>query len=95
MEKAHQLEYAAFGYDAMVAGRDGVVGHVIETVACRYVEKPFDVPVFDVRRPAPGNRGPICPKLREHETEAWEPPRLCPRCGEGTMERVSLAATVD
>ena len=95
MAKAHQFEYAAFGYDAMVAGRDGVMGHVIETVACRYVEKPFDVPVFDVRRPAPRNRGPIWPKPRELETEAWEPPRLCLRCGVGTMERVSLAATVD
>ena len=94
MEKAHHFEYATVGYDAMVAGRDGVMGHFIETVACWYVEKPFDVPVFDIRGPAPGNRGPICPKLREHETEAWEPPDPCPRCGVGTMERVSLAATV-
>ena len=62
MEKAHHFEYATVGYDAMVAGRDGVMGHFIETVACWYVEKPFDVPVFDIRGPAPGNRGPICPK---------------------------------
>ena len=94
MEKAHHFEYATVGYDAMVDGRDGVMGHVIETVACGYVEKPSDVPVFDIRGPAPGNRGPICPKPREHETEAWEPPDPCPRCGVGTMERVSLAATV-
>jgi hypothetical protein len=95
MAKAHQFEYATFDYDAIVVGRGGMVGDVVETVACRSVEKPFDVPVFDVRRPAPGNRGPSCPKPREHGIEAWEPPRLCPRHGEGTVERAPLAATVD
>jgi hypothetical protein len=95
MAKAHQFEYAAFGYDAMVVGRDGAMGHVVETVACRSFEKPYDVPVFDVRRPASGNGEPSCPRPREHGIEAWEPPRLCPWCGEGTMERAPLAATVD
>jgi len=95
MAKAHQFEYAAFGYDAMVVGRGGMVGDVVETVACRSFEKPYGVPVFDGRRPTPGNRGPICPKPGERGIGAWEPPRLCPRCGEGTMERAPLAATVD
>lgn len=94
MTKAHQVEHATFGYDAMVAGIGGVMGHVIETVACRSFERLYDVPVFDVHTPAPGHRKPICPKSGGHEIEAWGPPRPCPRCGEGTTERTPLAATV-
>jgi hypothetical protein len=62
MTKAHQVEHATFGYDAMVAGIGGVMGHVIETVACRSFERLYDVPVFDVHMPAPGHRKPSCPK---------------------------------
>ena len=80
MANAHQFERASCGSDAMLVGRGGVMGEVVETVACRSVEKLYDVPVFDVHRPAPGHR---------------KPPGLCPRHGEGTTERAPLAATVD
>jgi len=95
MAEAHQFECAPDGYDAMVIERGGVMGAVIQTVAYRSFEELHDLPVFDVHRPAPGHREPSCPKPRGHEIEAWEPPGPCPRCGEGTMERAPLAATVD
>ena len=80
MAEAHQFEYATVSYDAMDVGRGDLMGNVVETVACRCIEKRPDVRVFDVHRPAPGHR---------------KPPRLCPRCGEGTTDRAPLAATVD
>jgi hypothetical protein len=94
MAEAHQFEYASCDYNAMVVCGGGVMGDVVETVAHPSFEKLYDVPVLDVHRPAPGHREPGCPKPREHEIEAWEPPGLCPRCGEGTMERDPLAAMV-
>ena len=94
MTKAHQAEHASCGYDAIVVGRGGVMGHVVQNVACPSYAKLYDVPDFDVHRPAPGHCEPSCPKPRGHGIEAWEPPGLCPRCGEGTAERTPLAATV-
>jgi hypothetical protein len=97
MAEAHQFECASYGYEAMVNERGSVMRDAVQTVAYRSFEKLHDVPVFDVHRPAPGHREPSCPcpKPKGHEIEAWEPPGLCPRCGEGTMERAPLAATVD
>ena len=76
MAGAHQFENATFDYDAMAVGIGGVPGDVVEPLACRSIEKPLDV-----RGPAPGNRDPSCPKPRQHEIEAWEPPGPCPRRG--------------
>ncbi len=95
MAEAHQFEHASCGYVAMIVGRGSVMRHVVQIVAYRPFEKLYDVLVLDVHRPAPGHREPSCPKPGGHEIEAWEPPGLCPRCGEGTTERDPLAATVD
>ena len=80
MAEAPQSEHATFRYDAMLAGRGGEIGNVVETVAYRSSGKLYDVLVFDVHRTAPCVRAPSC---------------LCPRRGEGTMERAPLAATAD
>jgi hypothetical protein len=95
MAEAHQFEYATVDYDAMVVGRGGAMGEVVETVARRSFEKLYDVLVLDVHRPVPGHRETSCPKPREHGIEAWEQPGLCPWYGEGTTERNPLATTVD